>query len=258
MKPALVQRLNEINRDFYTRFAGAFAESRSLTQSSLRRVLDRVPPGGRVLDLGCGHGRVAHLLDQHRPGARYLGLDFSDDLLRLARDGAVGLERIETEFMPADLTEPGWARVLESRRFEAALALAVLHHIPGYENRRSILRDLGRHLSPAGSLVISTWQFTTNERMRRKIVSWDRVHVDPAGLEAGDHLLNWKRGGYGYRYCHLIDLNELSRLAAESGLVVEETFYADGKEGNLSLFGVLKQGSVHEPAEPGECDSYTV
>jgi len=239
MYPELVQHLIAINREFYTAFASAFAESRSLAQPSLQRVLACVPPAGRVLDVGCGHGRMAHLLDRDRPGASYLGLDFSSRLIALAREGTASLTRVEVAFDVADLSQTGWSGRLDSRCFDSILLLAVLHHIPAHQNRLGLLRALGDYLVHDGRLVVSAWQFTTNPRMRRKIVPWDRVGIDPAGLEAGDYLLDWKRGGVGYRYCHLIDEEELAQLAAGSGLQLLESWRADGKEGDLSLFGVL-------------------
>jgi 2-polyprenyl-3-methyl-5-hydroxy-6-metoxy-1,4-benzoquinol methylase len=246
MNAALVQQLVQINRDFYSRFSSSFAESRSLAQPSLRRLLTYLLPAARVLDVGCGHGRIAHLLDRNRPGARYLGLDFSAELVLLAREGAATIANISVDFKVADVTQPGWSGVLAHRHFDTILLLAVLHHIPAFENRAALLRTLRQHLAPGGRLIISAWQFTTNERMRRKIVPWDRVGLDLTGLETGDHLLDWKRGGLGYRYCHLIDEDELARLAAESGLKELESWRADGKEGDLSLFGLLVAEDLDE------------
>ena len=239
MNAALVQRLVQINREFYSTFASDFAGSRSLAQPSLRRLLTYIPPAARLLDVGCGHGRIAHLLDRNRPGASYLGLDFSAEFVRLAREGAATIADISVDWEVADVTRPGWSGGLANRHFDTILLLAVLHHIPAYENRLALLCTLRRHLDPGGRLILSAWQFTTNERMRRKIVSWECVELDPAGLEKGDHLLDWKRGGLGYRYCHLIDQDELAQLAAESGLKLLESWRADGKEGDLSLFGML-------------------
>jgi tRNA (uracil-5-)-methyltransferase TRM9 len=239
MDPRVVQQLIRINREFYTAFASAFAESRSLLQPSLHRVLAHVPPAGQVLDVGCGHGRVALLLDRHRPGATYLGLDFSSRLISLAQEGTASLSRVAVAFDVADLTESGWSQGLENRYFDTILLLAVLHHIPACQNRLEILQILSDHLLPDGRLIVSAWQFTTHPRMQRKIVAWSRVGIDPAGLEPGDYLLDWKRGGVGYRYCHLIDEEELTRLAAGSGLQLLESWRADGKEGDLSLFGIL-------------------
>ncbi len=241
MDPELAQRLNEINRAFYTRFAAEFAGSRSLAQPSLQRVLAYVPPAGRVLDVGCGNGRMAHLLAQRLPGGCYLGLDLSAELIRQAREAAAAAG-LPAEFAVADVLQPGWSAALAGRAFDTVLLLAVLHHLPGRENRLALLRNLGELLAPAGQLILSAWQFTSNARMRRKIVPWERVGFAkrPAGLEPGDYLLDWKRGGLGYRYCHLIGGDELSELAAGSGLRLLETFRADGKEGDLSLFGVLR------------------
>ena len=239
MDPALAQRLNEINQTFYTAFAVAFAESRTLEQPELSRVVDLVAPAGRVLDLGCGHGRVAHLLDRHEAGATYLGLDFSPALVQLAEEWASELERVEASFAVVDLLDPHWPSVLHGQSFDVILVLAVLHHIPAYANRLAILQQLRNHLALRGRLVVSTWQFTSYPRMRRKIVPWQRIGLDPAGLEPGDYLLDWKRGGLGYRYCHLVDWAELERLADASGLALLEAFRAGGKEGDLSLFGIL-------------------
>jgi len=241
MIPTYVQQLNKINREFYTAFAAAFAESRSLAQPSLLRLVALVPAAGRVLDVGCGHGRLAHLLDQHRPGATYQGLDFSVEFVRQGREQAAGLAHTSATYHLTDLTRLNWASLLAGRQYDTVFVLAVLHHIPGYDNRLAVLRTLSQYLAPDGRMAISAWQFTANERMRRKIVSWDQVGLDPAGLEPGDYLLNWKRGGLGYRYCHLIDQEEMVRMAAESGLDLLEAYRADGKEGDLSLFGVLAQ-----------------
>jgi len=246
MDPALAQRLNEINQAFYTDFATAFADSRTLDQPELSRVVALVPPAGRVLDLGCGHGRIAHLLDRQSAAATYLGLDFSASLVRLAEDWAGELERVEAGFAVVDLLDPQWPSVLRGRSFDVILILAVLHHIPAYTNRLATLRQLRDHLAPRGRLVISTWQFTDHPRMRRKIVPWQRVGLDPGGLEPGDYLLDWKRGGLGYRYCHLVDRAELERLATDSGMILLETYRAGGREGDLSLFGLLAH-PLHEP-----------
>lgn len=239
MNLILVQKLNRINHGFYSAFAHSFAESRSLAQPSLNRLLAYVPPAASVLDLGCGNGRVARILDKERPGARYYGMDFSDGLIQIARNACAQLRNVQVDFGVADLTRPDWSTAVTGCEFDTIMVLAVLHHIPAFENRLAILVALRDYLKPGGYLTLSAWQFTTNERMRRKIVPWSRVDLDETGLEPGDFLLDWKRGGLGYRYCHLIDQDELDRLAASSGFKLLDAFRADGKEGDLSLFAIL-------------------
>jgi len=169
----------------------------------------------------------------------YLGLDSSSQLIELAIQRTAHLERVAADLLVADLLAPAWRDAVSGRKFDVILLLAVLHHVPGFDNRLALMRALAEHLDHGGKLVVSVWQFADHPRMRRKIVSWDNVGVQPAGLEPGDYLLDWKRGGTGYRYCHQVDMAELNRLAGAAGLELLETFRADGKEGNLSLYGVM-------------------
>ena len=115
----------------------------------------------------------------------------------------------------------------------------MLHHIPGGDVRARILRQARELLAPQGHIVVSTWQFMDNERMRKKIVPWSVVGIDERELEPGDALLNWKRDGDGLRYCHWIGEDEMRALAAQAGLRVVETFRAGGREGNLSLYAIM-------------------
>lgn len=246
MDPSIVKQLDQLNRSFYSRFASEFSGSRSLAQPSLHRLVSFIPPGGSVLDVGCGHGRVAQLMERTIEAAGgdtcvydYYGLDFSAEFIRQAQVGAAGLKSVSARFAVADLLEPDWDHPLGSRCFDTILALAVFHHIPGYANRQKLLDSLGKRLNPNGKLVVSAWQFTTNDRMKRKIVPWERLGIDPAKLEPNDYLLDWKRGGVGYRYCCLIDGEEMNELASGCGLSILETFRADGKEGDLSLFAIM-------------------
>ena len=71
-----VQRLLALNRQFYDEFADPFAESRGFEQPGLRRALDVLPATGRLLDVGCGNGRLAHVLESADRSIDYLGIDF--------------------------------------------------------------------------------------------------------------------------------------------------------------------------------------
>ena len=89
-------------------------------------------------------------------------------------------------------------------------------------------------------LILSNWRFAHNERMRRKIVPWETVGLSDADVEPGDYLLDWKKDGAGLRYAHQVEEAEMVELARLAGLEVVEQFQADGREGDLSLYSVLK------------------
>ena len=239
MDKETTEKLLALNREFYATFARPFAGSRPVSDPALVSILPHIPQRARVLDVGCGNGRLAALLDQERPGSTYLGVDAVPELVELARAQANHLTTISAECRVADITRTGWSSSLPDVPFDCAAVLAVLHHIPGFDLRVQVLRESASLLEPDGCLILSTWQFLDNARMRRKVVDWAEVDIAVKSLEPGDYLLDWKREGRGLRYCHLVDEAELKRLAAESSLRVRETFRAGGREGNLSLFAVL-------------------
>ena len=248
----MVARLLALNRRFYATFAEQFAASRSVADPALTSILPYLPCGARVLDVGCGNGRLALLLDQERPGSTYVGVDTVPALIEEARFQATSLARTEAAFAVLDVAEDGWTHGIPSpcraksgsKSYDCVVALAVLHHIPSLDLRARVLRQMAGLVTAKGQLVISTWRFLAHARIRRKIVDWLAVGIEESQLEPGDYLLDWERGGRGYRYCHYVDEEELEQLAVAGGLTVRDTFVAGGREGDLSLFAVLQPGSL--------------
>jgi tRNA (uracil-5-)-methyltransferase TRM9 len=239
MDQELKEKLLRINRTFYADFASHFSATRHPFQPGLERILPYVPDFCRLLDVGCGNGRLALWLEKKQKKVEYLGIDSAMELLNFARKSTERTEFVKARFLQLDVTQEDWASRLPSREFDVVAMISVLHHVPSYELRLRIFRDVADLLPKGGVFLLTTWQFLTSQRMRKKIVPWDVVGIDASKVEEGDYLLDWRGGGLGYRYCHFIDEGELSKLAREAGFRVLETFYADGKEGNLNLYGIL-------------------
>ena len=88
-------------------------------------------------------------------------------------------------------------------------------------------------MEAGGWLAFSAWRFLDSRRLRQRILPL------PADLkaEAGDWLLDWRRGKRATRYCHYIDDQEHEELVAASGLRVIDDFRADG---GLNRYTVLR------------------
>jgi tRNA (uracil-5-)-methyltransferase TRM9 len=239
MDDETIKRLLALNHAFYAAFARPFADSRSLADPALTSILLHIPQRARVLDVGCGNGRLAALLDRERPGTVYVGIDAVPELIEVACAQTANLKHVTSQFHVVDVARPDWSLVIGSLVFDTIVCLAVLHHIPGFDLRARLLRQMAGLLTPGGCVILSTWQFLDSPRLRRKIVSWAEAGIAEQALEPGDYLLDWRRGGRGLRYCHLVDEAEVERLAAASGLRVRETFRTGGREGDLSLVAVL-------------------
>lgn len=237
MQVELVKRLLELNRTFYSAFARDFSETRSSERMNMAPIMPYLAGGGKLLDVGCGNGRLAERLGLEGYRLDYTGVDVASKLIEVA--SASRMRSIKARFVEADVTAPGWQEsVFGGAPFDLALLLAVLHHIPGTTARQKLISDLYGLLAPHARLVMSNWQFMQNERLRTKIVPWSIVGIEKEGLEPGDYLLDWKRGGTGYRYVHQFSETEIDELATSTGFAVEAQFRSDN---DLNLYTVLRR-----------------
>lgn len=233
MDEATRQRLVELNQKFYRDFAESFSETRSEPQPGFFDLEKHLgSTAGSLLDVGCGEGRLGRFLLERGRIVAYDGIDGSEALLEFARRGHDG------RFWHRDLAQANALRDIS--QYDNIACLAVLQHIPGRENRVGLMTAMGEHLRPNGRLIVSTWQFMTSERQRKKITDWPEAGLQPELLEVNDYLLTWNRGGRGLRYVSYIDELEMQALSREAGLRLLATFRADGREGDLNLYSVLE------------------
>jgi tRNA (uracil-5-)-methyltransferase TRM9 len=257
MELSTVQRLAELNRRFYEEHAENFADSRPRLNPGVRRVLERIHAGARVLEVGCGDGKVARAL----PPVDYTGLDQSEALLRRAEEYTTKDERRRTKDEPfvlrpssfvwfqADLLAP---ETLPSETYDFILAFAVFHHLPGRAQRQTVLARLAQCLAAGGVFAMSNWQFHTSPRLLERRAPWEAIGLTAADVEPGDALLTWERKGRtGLRYVHALDNAEAEALMTATGLEPVETFTADGHTGNLAAYVVARRGAPHAPLPAG-------
>ncbi|MCB9422880.1 MAG: class I SAM-dependent methyltransferase [Ardenticatenaceae bacterium] len=237
MNPEVAQKLLALNREFYGALAQPFAETRETPQPGfdrLRVALPCVPCD--VLDVGCGNGRFGYYLQQHDALGHYAGVDFSSELL------AHAALRVPGDYFQRDLSRMGSLDGLV--QYDVVACLAVLQHIPGFENRLRLLQEMKERLSDSqegnGRIFLSTWQFMGSERQRRKLRDWAEIGLSAVDVEPNDFLLTWQRDGFGLRYVCLVDEVETVKLAEAAGLRVLDQFRSDGKEGDLNLYTVLR------------------
>jgi trans-aconitate 2-methyltransferase len=110
-------------------------------------VLDRLPLAGdeRVLDAGCGTGRVTELLAARLPRGRVVALDGSPAMIDAARERLAPFgERIE--YVVADLGEP----LPIEGAVDAVLSTATFHWVPDHD---ALFTNLAAVVRPGGWLV---------------------------------------------------------------------------------------------------------
>jgi len=236
MNVTTINRLLDLNRQFYQTFALQFSATRQRLQPGVRQVLASLDSAAHVLDLGCGNGELGRELARRAHQGHYVGLDLSAELLSQARKDLPD-DSLST-FLQRDLAAPYWDRDLPFSAFDIILAFAVLHHLPGAALRRQVLERVSARLSPKGCFIHSEWQFLHSPRLRARLQPWEKLGLSEADVDPGDYLIDWRQGGLGLRYVHFFTLEELADLARESGFTIGKTFFSDGEGGQLSLYQV--------------------
>jgi SAM-dependent methyltransferase len=256
VKKDIARQLLALNRKFYTDFGESFSATRGRIQPGVRRVLDSLGRDETILDLGCGNGELARTLARDGHRGAYLGLDFSLPLLSAAESVPGGFQ---AEFQEVDLTSPNLYTIASSGKaamrksnhkqentahpsvarndtFDIVFSFATLHHIPSDEIRSDILKSVHKLLNPDGRFIHSNWQFLNSPRLRHRVQEWSAVGLTESDVDENDYLLDWRSGGRGLRYVHHFSKDELADLAELTGFKIIESFYSDGKEGNLAFY----------------------
>lgn len=107
-----------------------------------------VPPGARVVDIGCGVGILARYLQ--KIASFVLAVDISEENVRVAKEYAAS-ERCEVRLLDV-ITQAG--ELQSFGKFDAAVLPDVIEHIPR-ENYPRLFRAIESVLSPAGRIILT-------------------------------------------------------------------------------------------------------
>lgn len=144
-----IAALPALERDHVQRVYDAVAEQwHSTRYKAWPRVIEFVqalPAHSLVADLGCGNGKIAPHCREAKHHA--VGCDFSAELVRIAALQQ-GLDAQTADVM---------ALPYRDAVFDAALSIAVLHHVSTVERRRLLVAETLRVLRPGGKALFYAW-----------------------------------------------------------------------------------------------------
>ena len=172
----------------------------------LEEIQRRVPPGGRVLDVGCGCGvPVARELTAH--AYQVTGIDLS----------AVQVQRARTlvpraTFIQGDVTTLDWP----AASFEAIVALYSIIHVP-LSRQSALLTSMAKWLIDDGILLLTAGA-----------QAWTGSQV---GWLGGTDQMWWSQAD-ATTYCRWLD---------DAGFtVISEAYVPEGGDGGHSLFWAIR------------------
>ncbi len=232
MKPARVEQLKKIVADNYQEIAKQFSATRQKPLwPRLRQILRQLPISGRLLDIGCGNGRLLEELKK-RPVDCYVGLDSSTELLKIAA------QRYPQSGWPFPINwQPGDLLETPTEQFDFVCCIAALHHLPGRANRQLAAKNLCCWLKPGGYLIISVWDLWHQPRYWLRLLA--SLWLSLTGqLDYGDLLLNWgqQKAPGRQRYYHAFTKKELIGLVTNTSLDI-----IDYQQDGLNLYLIARQ-----------------
>jgi SAM-dependent methyltransferase len=216
-----------------------------LLEVDLRFAERHFPTPGRLLDLGCGTGRL--LVPFARRGFSVVGVDLSEEMLRAAGAKAAAAG-VAVGLVKANLVE---LNAFADGAFDyAACLFSTLGMVSGAEERRQVVGHAWRVLRPGGTLVLhvhNRW-FSVWDPEGRRWLGRDVLRSLAGSREAGDRLMPPHQGIAGLTL-HLLTRGEAARLLRGAGFALTEvlpvSLRADGRLpwpwwfGGLRAYGYL-------------------
>ena len=156
-------------------------------QGSLDALLDAVEltvgPEDRVVDIGCGVGRLTRVLASRARSV--VGIDVSSRMLELARTHNAHLDNV-TWVQGDGVSLAG----IETASADACVSFVVFQHIPDQEITLGYVREMGRVLRPGGA---AAFQVSNDQRVHdRRPGLRARVRALVGRAPRGQAHPNWR------------------------------------------------------------------
>jgi SAM-dependent methyltransferase len=184
-------------------------------------------PGGRVLDIGCGPGRLAiglidrgvqvdefHGIDAHRPSVQWCTRHLSP------RNPAFRFEHVDVRnarYNPRGAAEDGAVRLpLADARYDVVYLYSVFSHMLP-QGVREYLAEIRRALAPGGVLFFTGF-------------------VEEGVPEVSENPEGYRQNWSGPLHCVRYERGFLSRMLAESGFRVEHFVHGEETDGQSAVY----------------------
>ena len=174
--------------------------------------------GDKVLDLGCGNGRLIKVLQNLE--INYTGVDFSHELILRAKKNFPGYKFIVGNILDFDLGR---------EEYDHIFFLATLHHIPSLGLRLKVLRDIYNSLKPRGYLFMTNWNMYQYKFNGMRIKNnFKKFFGGNKKLDYNDIFIPFTVPGEDttvQRYIHCFSNKELEYLGSLVGFKIIEQGY---------------------------------
>jgi len=233
MDREVIQSILNENRRGYNQIAEKFSQTRRFPWSEFKHFEPYVKPSFKILDVGCGSGRLYNFLANKK--ITYQGLDSSKKLIKIASSTYP-----QASFQIGDIN----ALPFDNNSFDLVFCIATLHHIPGQELRNKAVSEMARALKPGGYLLMTNWNLLSGKMWPTLARFTLKKIIGSSQLDWMDIQKPWK-DNYGVvetsRYLHAFIKSSLKKLLQKHGFAAINQYYTarELKTGLLSGYNLV-------------------
>jgi len=229
MQLQIANQLIKLNQESYSKIADDFSDTRFFPWQEVEQVIkDYVKDNNKILDLGCGNGRLLKSLAKFQ-NINYTGLDNNTKLL----------EKIQAFTAPRGVS-PRVKLICDdilnlaqfkNNEFDIIFMIASFHHIPSNELRQKVMANLHRILKPNGYLIMTNWNLW--QAKAKKNIWFYKIRQNRKqeikGLKFRDVITYWQNKYPLYYYTFI--KKELKKYFKQVGFkILKNRYVKNGKK----------------------------
>jgi len=230
------KKIREDVTNFYDSIAEKFSQTRKNWWDNLSFVKKYINKNDRLLDFGCGNGRLLEFVYNEDLKVDYSGVDISKELIEIAKHNypqekfLVVENEKETEF--------------SNKYFDIIFSIAVFHHF-NPNMTRNALKEMKRVLKKDGIVVITAWYLWDKKRLVYLWKSFWRNLLKFKFNKTADLPFSYsdkKEGEKTYwRTCYWWRKKELEKIVQKMGFEILESGHSrDQRNNKRNIYLVLK------------------
>jgi alkylated DNA repair protein alkB family protein 8 len=230
MKKETVEKILNETEVGYNLISNKFSQTRKHFWRELEFVKDFVKKGDKVLDFGCGNGRLLELLADKE--FEYFGVDVSEKLIEIAKNK---YQKENTAFQKISSVEKKIP--FENEFFDAIYSIAVFHHIPSKNYREELVKELYKKTKIGGIIIVTVWNIWQKKYIKNIFNNWKSKLSGKSDLDWNDCEISFtdNEGVKIQRFHHAFTKNEFEKLFNQVGFKTEKCEVVNGR--NILFIG---------------------
>jgi 2-polyprenyl-3-methyl-5-hydroxy-6-metoxy-1,4-benzoquinol methylase len=176
----------------------------------------------KILDLGCGNGRLFQFLKENNLNFDYLGIDKSENLLKIAKKN-----NLNTNFLNLDFNN---LEKLEEKKFDYLFAIASFHHLKGEKKRIDFLKKIKKLMKKDSLFFLTNWNLYQKKYQNLHFKAYLKSFFSFNTKKDLEVPYTTKDKNTYYRYYYAFSKEELDKLFLDNGFKIVKSFLVNKKK----------------------------